>query len=366
MSTDSENREIVRRKAQHLEICVNEREYDVEFGTAGFEHVRLVHRSLPEISELDIDTRTQFINTLIPIPLFISSMTGGSEAAYLVNKNLAIAAQKTGVPVGMGSIRILFEKPEVLPHFQLKRLAPDVPVFANLGSAQIRDLDPALVVELTKRLEVQAIAIHLNPGQELFQPGGERDFSGTMTALARFCETSALPVIVKETGFGIRPDEVKRLFEAGAAAVDVAGAGGTNWIAVESYRLDPEEIEAAREFDDWGNPTALILAALDLRKRNTSMSGRVLASGGLRSGMDLVKSIALGASACGFALPFVRAVSAEGVDGVVRLIRRFERVLRTAMVLTGSRDLAALRAAPMLLDAAFDHQVQSLRKVLGE
>jgi len=366
MSTDRQNPEIVERKAQHLEICVNELEYDVEFGTAGFEHVRLVHRSLPEISELDLDTRTEFIDTSIPIPLFISSMTGGSESGYQVNKNLAIAAQKTGVPVGMGSIRILFEKPEVLPHFQLKKLAPDVPVFANLGSAQIRDLDSALVAELVKRLEVQALAIHLNPGQELFQPGGERDFSGTMTAIARFCETLPVPVIVKETGFGIGPDEVRWLLEAGAAAVDVAGAGGTNWIAVESYRLDPEELEAAREFDDWGIPTALILAALDLRNRGASMSGRILASGGLRSGMDLVKSIALGASASGFALPFVRAVSAEGADGVVRLIRRFERVLRTAMVLTGSRNLAALRASPLLLDAAFEHQVQSLQKALGE
>ncbi|WP_455382369.1 alpha-hydroxy-acid oxidizing protein, partial [Salinispira pacifica] len=250
------------RKARHLEICVDKDNFTVEFGSAGFEGVKLVHRSLPEISEREVDTGVDFLGTRVRLPLFISSMTGGSDAAYQVNKELAAAAQMAGVPVGMGSIRILFRKPDVITHFQLKKLAPDVPVVANIGAVQVRDVAAETIIELAKRLEVQGIAVHLNPAQELFQPEGDRDFRGILAAVARFCERSPLPIIVKETGAGIRPDEVKLLLDAGAAYVNVAGGGGTNWVTVEAYRLEGEEESAAREFDDWGTPTALILASL--------------------------------------------------------------------------------------------------------
>lgn len=350
------------RKARHLEICVDSEHYRVEFGKTGFDGVSFVHRSLPEVSEAEIDTTVDFLGSRVRIPLFISSMTGGSDAAYQVNKQLAEAAQIAGVPVGMGSIRILFRKPEVISHFQLKRLAPDVPVIANIGAVQVRDTAADTIFELVKRLEVQAIAVHLNPAQELFQPEGDRDFRGILTAIARFCERSPVPVIVKETGCGIRPDEVGKLLDAGAAWVNVAGAGGTNWVAVEAYRLDPQEEAAAREFDDWGTPTALILAALGLR--DAPSRGRVLASGGLRTGMDLVKALALGASLGGYALPFVREVAASGAEGVAALIRRFERVLRSAMTLTGCRTVADLRRTPLLFSPDFAARVDSLKTAL--
>ncbi len=367
MSTETQNEDIGARKARHLEICVDRDRYEVEFGSAGFEHVRILHQSLPEISEQEIDTSVQFLGHRLKLPLFISSMTGGSAGAYELNKNLARAAQTAGVPVGMGSIRILFRNTDVLPHFQLKKLAPDVPVFANIGAAQVRDMDSSPIVEMVKRLEVQALAVHLNPGQELIQPEGDRDFRGILSAIARFCERSPVPVIVKETGFGIRPDEAKRLIDAGAAYVNIAGAGGTNWITVEAYRLDPALYEAAREFDNWGTPTAMGLAALNLRSAEAGAAvGRILASGGLRTGMDLVKALALGATMGGYALPFIRAVSENGVDGVMRLIERFERVLRTAMVLTGSRTPSALSTAPIVLDSGFRQDVESMRSTLGE
>ncbi len=356
--------EISDRKARHLEICIDAKHYQVEFGSAGFDQMRLVHRSLPEISEAEIDTSTEFLGTRLRLPLFISSMTGGSEAAYQVNKELAAAAQQAGVPVGMGSIRILFRKPEVLSHFQLKKIAPDVPVVANIGAIQVRDIDSVKIIELVKRLEVQALAVHLNPAQELFQPEGDRDFRGILAAIGRFCEICPVPIIVKETGCGVRPDEARRLLDAGAAYVNVAGSGGTNWITVEAYRLDSAEEAAAREFDDWGTPTALILAALGMRE-DAQTGGRILASGGLRSGMDLAKALALGASLGGFALPFVRAVSASGVEGVVALIERYARVLRAAMTLTGSRTPAELRRAPLLFSPDFSIRVLNFRTALS-
>ncbi|HUX13851.1 MAG TPA: type 2 isopentenyl-diphosphate Delta-isomerase [Spirochaetia bacterium] len=358
------NEDIGDRKTRHLEICIDAEHYQVEFGSTGFDEMRLIHSSLPEISEAEIDTSTEFLGARVRLPLFISSMTGGAEAAYEVNKKLAAAAQQAGVPVGMGSIRILFRKPEVLPHFQLKKFAPDVPVVANIGAIQIRDVESAKIIELLKRLEVQGLAVHLNPAQELFQPEGDRDFRGILDAITRFCAICPVPVIVKETGCGVRPDEAGRLLEAGAAYVNIAGSGGTNWIAVEAYRLDTSEEAAAREFDDWGTPTALILAALGMRNGGR-LSGRILASGGLRSGMDLAKALALGASLGGFALPFVRAVSSSGVEGVITLIERYERVLRAAMALTGSRTPAGLRSAPLLLSPDFSTRVRDLQAALS-
>jgi len=358
------------RKARHLEICVDPDHYQVEFGNSGFDGLRLIHRSMPEISEREIDTSVDFLGSRVRLPLFISSMTGGSEAAFRINKQLAEAAQIAGVPVGMGSIRILLRRPEVISHFQLRKIAPDVPVIANIGAVQVRDVDAKEILELAKRLEVQAIAVHLNPAQELFQPEGDRDFRGILPAIARFCDRSPVPVIVKETGCGIRPDEVGRLLDAGAAWVNLAGGGGTNWITVEAYRLDAEAEAAAREFDDWGTPTAHILAALGLREKRSpgtagaGARGHVLASGGLRSGMDLVKSLALGASLGGYALPFVRAVAASGAEGVVALIRRFERVLRSAMTLTGCRTVADLQRTPLLFSPDFAARVDGLRTAL--
>jgi isopentenyl-diphosphate delta-isomerase type 2 len=344
------------RKAQHLEICVQANDYEVETGATGFEHLSFVHRALPEIAMDELDTRVDFLGYRPRLPLFISSMTGGSAQGYQVNKQLARAAQEAGIPVGMGSIRILFRKPEVLDHFRLKTLAPDVPVFANIGGVQLRDMDRQEILEMVKRLEVDAVVVHLNPGQELFQPDGDRDFRGVLDAIGRFCEAAPLPVMVKETGFGISPSLVRTLHDRGVAYVNVAGTGGTNWVRVESHRLPEDAGEAAAEFNGWGLPTAVVLAALE------HDHGPVLASGGMRTGMDLAKACALGAELSGYALPMVRAVTEGGVEAVLRYVDQLDQVLRNVMMLTGSRSIADLRSRRLMRTRPFDEAVASLRE----
>ncbi|MFW5785613.1 MAG: type 2 isopentenyl-diphosphate Delta-isomerase [bacterium] len=352
--------DLTTRKAQHLDICIRADDYAVESGATGFEHVSFVHCALPEIAMDEVDTGTDFLGYRSRLPLFISSMTGGSAEGYNVNKQLARAAQHAGIPVGMGSIRILFRKPEVLDHFRLKELAPDVPVFANIGGVQLRDMDHTAVIEMVKRLGVDALAVHLNPGQELFQPDGDRDFRGVMDAISRFCAASPVPVMAKETGFGISPSLVRELLRQGVTYVDLAGSGGTNWVRVESHRLPAGTRAAADEFNAWGLPTAVILGALE------GNADRVLASGGMRTGLDLAKATAMGARLSGFALPMVRAVIDEGVDGVLRYVERLETVLRNVMVLTGSRTLSDLRRCRLMRSRPFCDAVTALRSANGE
>lgn len=351
----AEHQDFGARKAKHLEICVESSRFDVETGSAGFEEVRLVHTALPELSLEEIDTAVEFLGQRVALPLLISSMTGGSTEGFRANKDLARAAQQLGIPVGMGSIRVLFRHPEVFEHFHLKKLAPDVPVLANIGGVQVRDLDHRQLMEMLKRLEVQALVIHLNPGQELFQPEGDRDFRGVIDAIRALRDVSPLPLIAKETGFGIRPSDIQRLLDAGVDWVNVAGSGGTNWVKVESYRLDPSARACAEEFDQWGLGTATILAAA------SQFRGRLIASGGVRSGMDVAKAVALGASMVGLALPFIRAVHQAGVDGVVEVGERAARVLRTAMLLSAARSVAQLQQTPTLWSPGFRAAVAELR-----
>jgi isopentenyl-diphosphate delta-isomerase type 2 len=317
------------------------------------------------VEEPSVDPGVDFLGRRIPYPLFISCMTGGSDQGFRANRELARAAQSTGLPVGMGSIRVLFEHPELAPHFHLKQLAPDVPVLANIGGVQVRREEQAPLLEWVRRLEADALVVHLNPGQELFQPEGDRDFRGIREAIARLCDSSPVPVIVKETGFGIRPASVRALLEQGAAFVDLAGAGGTNWVTVEAYRLPEEERGPAEEFRDWGLPTALLLAALrhpgPFPASQSAGGPGVLASGGVRTGMDAAKAVALGARLAGLALPFIRDVLAGGAEAVVRRIQRLEAVVRTVMVLTGSRTLEQLRSGKIWLEPAFAAQVEAFR-----
>ena len=357
MNTGSSD--LTGRKAKHIEICTDPA-YDPEGGSALFEHLTFRHRALPEIAWSEVKTETDFLGKTVRLPLFISCMTGGSDSSYAINKDLARAAQELGVPVGMGSIRILFRKPESFADFHLRPLAPDVPIFSNLGAQQLveerlRDGYKTLN-EWNRRLEVDAQVIHLNPGQELYQDDGDRDFRGIKDTLEDFIAKSPRPVVVKETGFGMAPDEVDWLLKAGVASVDLAGAGGTNWLTVEAYRLDEAGTEGAEALRDWGWPTALLLAAVGHRK------GRILASGGLRSGLDLAKALALGAHAGGFALPVVRAARIGGSVAVVAVLKGYERALKTTMMLTSSRTVADLRKAPLDASREFEFRLKRLKK----
>lgn len=356
-ATQPQTADLGSRKTQHLEICLDP-ERHIETDGTRLDQVHLVHQAIPALDTETIDPRGHLLGLPTAQPFFISSMTGGSDAGYRTNKLLADVAQELGIAVGMGSIRILLRKPEVLDHFMLKRQAPKVPVFANIGAVQLGTACDR-IVDLIDRLEVDGIAIHLNPAQELFQSDGDRDFRRVRDSIAAFIEASPVPVIVKETGMGIHPGTVADLFALGARYVNVAGSGGTNWVRVESYR-DDGAAASAPLFDRWGIPTALALAALGRNRRG------VLASGGIRNGLEIAKAIALGAEAVGLALPFVRAIKQHGVAGGVELGRRLARELWLAMALSGSATLGALRGAPLWLDGRLEHDAAALAHATRE
>lgn len=349
---------IGRRKEHHLDICIDDERYpDPAAGGTSLDELRLVHRALPELDCAAVDPSQPFLRVRLRLPLLISCMTGGSGRGRDANRALAEAAQRAGIAVGVGSIRPLLRDPSTFSDFHVKPHAPDVPVLANLGAVQLRDLGAGALRPLLERLEIQGLVIHLNAGQELFQPGGDRDFRGLLAAIAGAVEGCGVPVLVKETGFGIGPREVRLLLGYGVRYVDVAGSGGTNWITVEGERLAVPGRQSAQAFADWGLPTGVVLALL-----GAGEAGRVIASGGLRHGVHLAKALALGAGLGAMALPFIRAVMAGGADDVLALIGRIEHELRVAMTLCGAPSLAALRRVPVMQSASFRHQVAELRR----
>lgn len=348
---------IQRRKRSHLEVCVDGPEKNIS-GTipTGFELVRLQHEALPELHIDEIDTHISFLGKRLNLPLMISCMTGGTRDGRDANRDLAIAAQECGVAVGLGSLRVGLEHPEVLEHFAVKEVAPDVPVIANIAATQLREIEHQRVVAVLQHLQVQGIAVHLNPGQELFQENGDRNFRGLETAITKFTEHCPLPVIVKETGFGISVTTALRLVNAGVDYIDIAGSGGTNWVLVEAQRLDKTAAEAATELADWGNPTASVLA--DMRDE-PRLDGVIIASGGLRSGKDIAKSIALGAELGAIALPFIKDVFAGGPERVKRRIALLNQGLRAVMLLTGSRTIEDLKKTPISVDPTLSFKTNS-------
>lgn len=352
--------EISSRKAHHLDICVAADRYSVEHGRgAGFDHLSFVHNALPELHADKVDTSCTFLECDLALPLFISCMTGGGGRGRMANRELAHAAQQARIPIGLGSVRVLFDNEDVFPDFHVKPLAPDVPVLANLGVVQVRDIPRKKIYDLMQRLEVQALVVHLNPGQELAQAAGDRDFSGLLEALARLMDGAPLPIIIKETGFGIRPGLVHTLLQAGAAFVDVAGSGGTNWMTVEGYRDTEARYRLADAFVDWGLPTAPLLDVIG------SCGERILASGGLRCGMDLAKSVALGAVLGGMALPLIRIVIEKGREGVLEFVAATQRELSACMLLTGAANLKALSRKPLIRSPQHLAWVEQLQNIEG-
>jgi isopentenyl-diphosphate delta-isomerase len=351
----SANTDIKHRKGRHLDVCVNS-STAIESPRTYFGDIRLVHHPLPELDCGMIDTTTTFLEHRLSRPFFISCMTGGSEAGARINRHLVQAAQQAGIPVGLGSMRVLLQDPELFEQFHVKPLAPDVPVWANLSAAQLQYLRTETLIEWLKRLEVQALVLHCNVGQEQFQPQGDRCFSGVLQHIQELCEKSSVPIIVKETGFGLRPQDVTTLAYAGVAALDIAGAGGTNWILVESLCCPDIHPTMAQDFADWGNPTPVVLAAMPHNYVP------ILASGGIRNGVDIAKSLALGAKLAGLALPFIQAESNGGLDGVLELIETLTQSLKTTMLLTGNRSIADLSHAGLILSDSFISQVRQYKQ----
>jgi isopentenyl-diphosphate delta-isomerase len=338
---------ISSRKTDHLRINLEE---NVQSGlTTGLEKYRFIHQALPEVNLDEIDQSQVIFGKKLLTPLLISSMTGGTVEARRINGILAEAAQVTGIAMGLGSQRAAIDHPELAETFQVRRQAPDALLFANLGAIQ---LNYHYGVEQCQRavdmIAADALILHLNPLQEAVQPEGDTRFAGLIEKIGGVCQALSVPVIVKEVGWGISEQAARRLVEAGVAAIDVAGAGGTSWSQVEMHRAKTESHRRlAAAFLNWGIPTAESI----LNVRRVSPDTLVFASGGLRSGVDTAKCIALGASLGGMAGPFLKA-AAVSVEATVQVIEDIKREIQVTMFATGAENIAQLQSGELIMSVS--------------
>src|SRR4028119_127399 len=337
-------RETQTRKADHLRICLDE---DVQFrgNTNGLERYRFTHCCLPELNRSEIDITTTFLGKSLGAPLLISAMTGGTEQAKTINFRLAEVAQHYKLAMGVGSQRVAVENPQVAGTFAVRSHAPDILLFANLGAVQLNysyGLDQCLrVIDL---LEADALILHLNPLQECIQPKGDTNFRGLLDKINILCTNLPVPVIVKEVGNGISAVMAQKLLEAGVTAIDVAGAGGTSWAKVESERAsDVLQRQLGITFADWGLPTAECITTT----RAVAPTVPLIASGGLRNGLEVAKAIALGADIAGLAWPFLQA-AAESADAVDALVQLLLAEITTVLFCTGNANLSQLKCSNAL------------------
>lgn len=328
------------RKADHIRVNLEE---DVQSGlTTGLEKLHFTHNAVPEISMDEVALDLELFGRQLKAPLLISSMTGGTDEAAQINRRLAEAAQEVGVAMGLGSQRAAIEDPALAETFRVRQLAPDILLFANLGAVQFNygyGLDECkMAVEM---IEADALILHFNALQEALQPEGDINFAGLLPQIERVCRELEVPVVAKEVGWGFSAETAKRLVEAGIAAIDIAGAGGTSWSQVEMHRVeDPRQARLASLFIDWGIPTAA-----SLRQVHQAVPDLPLfASGGLRSGVDIAKCIALGAELGGMASPFLKAANLS-LEATIAELESTRDELKVCMFATGSDNLAALKNA---------------------
>jgi isopentenyl-diphosphate delta-isomerase len=343
--------QITARKAEHLRVTA---ERDVDSGTAaGWQDVRLLHRALPEIDLADVDLSVGFLGRRLALPLCISGMTGGHPAALEVNARLARAAQRYGLAMGVGSQRAALGAPKLAGTYAVARqAAPDALLIANIGAPQLipQGAAPAIgraeIESLIDMISADALAVHLNFVQETVQTEGDERARGCLAAIAALTAGLNLPVIAKETGSGLDRQSAERLARAGVAALDVGGLGGTSFAAVEAHRAaaagDRRRAQLGELYRDWGIPTAVAV----LLARSTGLP--LIATGGVRNGLDAARALALGASLVGVARPLL-ACAVQGDEAVAEWIEQFTVGLRAALFLTGSRTPAELRQRPTVI-----------------
>jgi len=334
----------VQRKQDHLRIVVDEAVGTLGV-TTGLERYRLAHRALPELDLAAIDTRTRFLGHELRVPLLISGMTGGVERGAEINRRLAAAAQAVGCAMGVGSQRVALEDPSLAPTFRVRDVAPDILLFANLGAVQLNyGYGPDHCRRAVEMVDANALVLHLNPLQEALQMGGNTNWAGLLRGIASVCAALEVPVIVKEVGWGISADVARQLVDAGVAAIDVGGAGGTSWSEVERHRAPTDRLRRiCGAFDGWGIPTAESLVMV----RTVAPDLPLIASGGLRSGVEVASAMALGADLVGFAAPLLRA-AAVSETGAYELLTELVDVLRVSMFCCGAGDVAQLKQAELV------------------
>jgi isopentenyl-diphosphate delta-isomerase len=338
---------ISERKLQHLRLSLEASVQSTK--SAGFERFTFEHRALPEIDFEEIRTDTNFLGKSLQLPFLVSSMTGGALASADINRRLALTAQSLGIAFGVGSQRAGLSHKDLRFTYQVRSVAPDVLLFANLGAVQLNyGVRKEQCVEAVEMIGADALILHLNPLQEVLQPEGDHNFKGLLEKIAQLSAALEVPVIVKEVGCGISAEVACELVKAGVSAIDVAGMGGTSFARVEAFRRErPEEVELGLAFSDWGIPTSLALRQV----RSALPDVPLIASGGVRHGLDAAKAIGLGADLTGFAHA-VLAAATEGEEPVRRLLEGFAWQLRVAMFCTGARTLTDLKRARLLEGAA--------------
>ncbi len=329
------------RKMDHLKI-VSSKMVQAKEKTTLFEDVELVHQALPEVDEDEIDLSVKFFGKKLNYPLIISGMTGGHKAALKINKNLAIAAQETGIAMGVGSQRAMLENPDLTYTYQVKEFAPDLPfLVGNIGAPQLAHFGIDGIKTAYNSIEADAMAIHLNNLQEAVQKEGDTSSRGYLNEIKKSISGVNFPIIIKETGGGISKETTKKLIDINATGIDVGGAGGTSWSAVELLRGNRPEL---KDFWDWGIPTAASI----LEVRSVSAKIPLIATGGLRTGLDIAKAIALGADVAGLAYPFFKAAE-RGPNEVINLIENLAKILRTTMFLVGAKNTNELKQSKYVL-----------------
>jgi len=330
------------RKADHIRINLEE---NVRSGlTTGLEQYHFIHQALPELDLATLNTEVTWFNKTLRAPLLISSMTGGTEQARQLNLTLAAAAQATGIAMGVGSQRAAVENPALSATFAVRAVAPDILLFANLGAVQLNygyGLDQCQ--RAVDMIQADALVLHLNALQEAVQPEGDTNFAGLLKKIEAICRALPVPVIAKEVGWGMSSQAAQALTLAGVAAIDVAGAGGTSWSQVEMHRAQTaSQKRIAAAFIGWGIPTATAIENV----RATSPQMPIVASGGLRDGIDAAKCVALGARLCGMAGQFLKA-AAVSPEATIETINDTVRELRITMFAAGAKDIEQLQATPL-------------------
>jgi isopentenyl-diphosphate Delta-isomerase len=334
----------VQRKAEHIRICL---ESDVQFRTqgSGFDRYQFTHSCLPELDYQEIDITTNLLGKQLGAPILISSMTGGTAQAKEINYRLAEVAQEYKLAMGVGSQRVAIEQPQVADTFQVRQIAPDILLLANLGAVQLNyHYDIEQCVRAVELLQADALILHLNPLQECIQPQGDTNFKGLLDRIATICDRLPVPVIIKEVGNGISAPMAQQLITAGVSGIDVAGAGGTSWAKVESERAKTAlQRRLGQTFADWGIPTAECITSI----RQIAPKLPLIASGGLKNGLDIAKAIALGADVGGLALPFLQAADLSSA-AVSELVQILMAEIQTVLFCTGNANLIALQQANCL------------------
>jgi isopentenyl-diphosphate Delta-isomerase len=332
-----------QRKLDHIKICL---EHDVQAPgiTNGFERYRFIHNALPEISRDQVDPSADFLGKRLQAPILISAITGGTKVSASINKNLAATAQSLGLAMSVGSQRPAIEDEALAYSYQVREVAPDILLFANLGAVQ---LNYGYGLEQCQRavqmIQADALVLHLNPLQECIQPGGNTNFANLLARIGEICDCLDVPVIVKEVGGGISAETAVALRSVGVAAIDVAGAGGTSWALVEKHRARSDAMrQVADAFANWGIPTAESLSMV----RQSLPELPLIASGGMRNGLETAKAIALGADLVGLAVPLLDP-ALKGPEAVQERLARLRIELEITMFCLGARDIGELKKVRM-------------------